>query len=109
MSVGPTVFYKHIDGTLMLIVAKIVDDIKAADAGDYAHLFIEALNEKFKLGTVKSGPGKMRFFFGINTNQESDMTIQTDRDDKLNALTEYYLSRPRRKQSSIPINEMEKS
>jgi len=49
----------------VLIVAKIVDDIKAAGAGDYAHLFIEAFNDKFKLGTVKSGPGKMSFSASI--------------------------------------------
>lgn len=48
-------------------------------------------------------------FFGSNIHQDVDMIIKTDADDKINSLTEYYLSRPRRKQSSERVYSMEKS
>ena len=48
-------------------------------------------------------------FFGINTRQDEDMTVATDADDNINALTEYALSRHRCKQCDQPINELERS
>ena len=67
--------------------------------------FFKKFNEFFSLGIVVRGPERMRFF-GINTFQDEDMEIQTDADDKLNALTEYALSRPRRKQFGLYNNEV---
>ena len=104
----PQLLFRLENGKLVLIVAKIVDDIKAAGEGENAKLFIKSFNKNFELGTISSGPGRMRFF-GINTVQEDDMTVVTDANDKLNALTEYVLSRPRRKQFDMSINELEKS
>ena len=103
----PQLFYRRHNGNLVLIVAKIVDDIKAASADGNAKAFIENFSQKFDLGTVATGPGKMRFF-GINTVQEDDMTTHTDADDKLNALTEYAISRSRRKHFDQPMNPLEK-
>ena len=71
---------------MVLVAAKIVDDIKVAGEGERAMQFVKKFNEFFNLGTVVSGPGRMRFF-GINIVQDEDMKIQTDADDKLSALT----------------------
>lgn len=76
--------------------------------GDSAKLLIQQFDQTFKLGTVASGPGKLRFF-GINTIQKEDMTICTDADDKLDSLNEYSPTRVRRKQSDAPVNDLEKS
>ena len=92
------------------MAAKVVDDIKVAGAGDNAKCLLVVFNETFKIGklTTGPGPGRMRFF-GINIHQDVDMTIKTDAEDKINLLTECYLSRPSRKQSYDPVNKMEKS
>lgn len=90
------------------MVAKLVDDIKITGIERYAKRFISDFNNQFKFGKVTSGLGIMRIF-GINTVQESDMTVKSDADDKLNSLTEYFLTRLRRKQSSLPISNLERS
>jgi len=104
----PQLFYKREGGSLVLVVAKIVDDLKAAGKGRNAKQFLEEFNRRFKLGTINSGPGKLRFF-GINTLQNEDFTIETDADDKMQALNEYPISRQRRKMGEKPLNEIEKS
>ena len=104
----PQLFYKHEGGKLVLLAAKVVDDIKVAGEGDRAEDFIKRFNQKFELGTVARGPGKMRFF-GINTVQHDDKTVSTDADDKLNSLVEADISRTRRKEYDAPINEIERA
>lgn len=64
-------------------------------------------NQKFTLGTVHSGPGKLRFF-GFNTEQAEDFKIQTNEDDKLHEMTEYQISLVRRKKYNEPLNALEK-
>jgi len=41
------------------------------------------------------------------SSRNTDAMIEVDSDDKLDVLTEYYLSRPRRKQASQPLNNIE--
>lgn len=79
-------FYRKEDGRLVLIVARIVEDLKAAgEAGRVEH-FMKELTRRFKFGDVKHAPGKLRFF-GINTIQNGDCTIETDADENLDAAT----------------------
>lgn len=104
----PQLFYMHDEGKLVLIAAKIVDDIKLAGTEYHTSRFIKMFNKSFKLGTVVKGPGSMRFF-GINIEQDEDNTITTDAEDKLNDLTEYCLSRTRRKQFGSSLNQIEKN
>lgn len=104
----PQLFYMHEDGELVLLVAKVVDDIKAAGKGDRAEQFIKQSHKKFELGTVSHGPGKLRFF-GINTEQHEDLTVSTDADDKLKSLVELDISRSRRKEYDAGINEIERA
>lgn len=95
----PQLLYMHNQGKLILEAAKIVDDIKIAGTQYHTSRFISLFNVQFELWTVVEGPGVMRFF-GINVEQYEDYTVHTDAEDKLNALTEYYISRFRRKQFS---------
>lgn len=92
----PQLLYKHEKGELVLIAAKIVEDIKVAGKSNNAQQSLDNLKKKFKLGSVANGPGKSRFF-GINATQEEDMTSSTDADDKPDSLSEYSLSRYRKK------------
>lgn len=88
-------FYKEKDKKLTLIVAKVVDDIKAAGVENNAHNFLNYFDTRVKLGTINLGPGKLRFF-GIIVTQHDDLAITTDADDKLQNISEYPISRHRR-------------
>ena len=102
----PQLFFKKEAGKLVLVVAKIVDDLKAAGIEQRATVFLDAFDSRFKVGTVNHGPGKLRFF-GINTTQDEDYTIATD-NDKLQAVMECPISRQRRKEPELEVNAIEK-
>lgn len=51
---------------------------------------------------------KLRFF-GINTIQNENFSLDTNADDKLKAVSEYFLSRHRRKESDKAVSALEKS
>ena len=104
----PQICFKKENGKLVLLVAKIVDDLKVAGEGNRAQVFLERFDKHFKFNKLNHGPGKLRFF-GINTVQNTDHTIETDADDKMDAVTEYPFSRMLRKQFEQPLNQMEKS
>lgn len=76
--------------------------------GDSVKLLFQHFDQMFKLGTVTSGPKKLRFF-GINTFQMEYLTICTNADDKLDSLNEYCLTRISRKQNDAPVNDLQKS
>ena len=103
----PQLLFKKEAGKLVLVVAKIVDDLKAAGIGQSAKVFVDAFDSRFNLGTVNHGPGKLRFF-GINTTQDEDYTIATDANDKLRAVMECPISRQRRKEPELEENAIEK-
>lgn len=92
----PKLFYFRQDGKLALVVAKVVDDIKIAGIDNSSERFVKLFNEKYKLGEIIRGPTTMRFF-GINIEQAEDRTLETNADDKLNNLTEYFNSTSRYK------------
>lgn len=104
----PHLFYQREGGELVLVVAKVVDDLKATCKEDRATAFLEMFDKKFKLGTTNHGPGNLRFF-GINAVQHEDCTVETHADDKMNAVIEYQIKRDCRKESELPMNEIEKS
>lgn len=92
----PQLFYFSKSCKLVLVIAKTSDDTKAAGTKEYAMNLVESLEDRLKLGTVRSGPGKTGFFV-ITTFQNEDMTSRTDADKKLHSLTDYWISLPRRK------------
>lgn len=93
---------------ILLVMEKIVDDLKAAGVDENAEIFLDEFNKRFELGTVSTGPGKMRFF-GINTVKNEDYKIETTDDDKMEAVTEYPHTRKRRKHADEKLNKLEKS
>lgn len=93
---------------MVLLVTKGVDDLKAADEGDRVKNFFDEFDRRFKFGDVKHGPGKLRFL-GNNTVQNVDITVETDADENLEAVTGYHLSRQRHKQFDQPLNKIKKS
>lgn len=101
-------FFKREAGKLVLVLAKIVDDLKVAGTRDRAKAFLDVFDSRFKLGTINSGTGKLRFF-GINTVQHEDFTVATDANDKLESVSEHPITRQRRTDSDDDINSIEKS
>lgn len=59
---------------ILLVVAKIVDDMTDLGNNDHAKTVLEKFKDNLKIGTLRNGPGDMRFF-GINTVQNDDLTI----------------------------------
>lgn len=104
----PQLFFKKKNEELVLVAAKVVNDLKASGKRDNAKDFLTAFDRKFKFGAVNHGPGHMRYF-GIKTIQHEDFSIATNADDKLEAIDECYISRNRRKESAQPINAIERS
>lgn len=62
-------YYMHKPCRLVPIVAKIVEDILIAGVDEVVDRLISDFNERFKLGTVLHGPGKLRFN-GMKFNQD---------------------------------------
>lgn len=92
----------------MLLGAKVVGNVKVAGVGNNTKNLTGQFNKHYELGTIASGPGKLRFF-GINTVQNEDMTISTGDDDIFNSFNEYSLTHIWRKKSDELINNFEKS
>lgn len=58
----PHLSYLHVNNELVLVVAKIVHNLKAASEGDHAAMFINKFIQKLELGTLLPGFGKMGSF-----------------------------------------------
>lgn len=61
----PQLFFKHDNGKSVLVVSKIVGDIKAAGKDDNAKEFIEKFNIFFEFDTVSNGLGALMIFESI--------------------------------------------
>ena len=104
----PQLFFKRESGKLVLIGATVVDDLKDTGAGNRYKALLDMFNSCFKLGTLNSGPGKLRFF-GISTIQNEDSTVATDADDKLEAFSKYIFTGQRRRECDDELNAIEKT
>lgn len=51
------------NGNVILIVAKIIDDMKAAGESDMARRFMDSFNKKFQIESISSGPEKCVFLY----------------------------------------------
>lgn len=103
----PKLFYLKKKSDLVLMVAKIVDDLVNTGLGHYQTHFIQEFDRKFKFGSVDKGPGKLRFF-GINVKQDDENSIHADEDEKLNALQDHLITRTCSRQTEEVLNEIEK-
>lgn len=88
---------------LVLLVAKLVDD--PLITGDDALIsdFLSKFNIVSELGTIKHGPGVIRFN-GLTIFQNENMFCIIDGDDKLNVPEPMVISRECRKQTDYPLN-----
>lgn len=68
---------------------------------------LNRFNEHFRLGSLKSGYGKFRFF-GTNVIQNDDYSIITFANDKNDAIFEYSDSHTRRKAQESDLNTVDK-
>ena len=81
-------FFKREAGKLVLVVAKIVNELKVSGTGNRAKAFLDVFDSRFKLVTINRGPGKLPFFY-INTVQHEDFTGATDADENIESVSEY--------------------
>lgn len=102
----PQLFAMRANGSIVVLLAKVVDDIILAGKVDTVDNVIAAINQKFPLGTIAHGPGLLRFF-GLNIRQNEDHSINVDCDDKLSAIAPYPLPLARRKAPDEPLNSIE--
>lgn len=100
-------FYYKMQGKIVLIVAKLVADLKAAGRGDNAIMFTKKFNESFELGTTWKLPGRMRCF-DLNIEQFNDYSVKTNADDNLEKLQKDYVSGMRRKEHDDKLNKFER-
>ena len=102
----PQLFYKMKNGKLILLAAKVVDDILLSGPKDEKKKFIENLKNYFKVGTIVHGPGNL-LFYGLNVFQNENYNIQISSDEKLDSIAAYQLSRLRRKEIDHKLNVIE--
>lgn len=102
----PQLFYLMEGGILVLIVAKVVDDILVGGHDEIRKRFIKRLAEVYKIGTIVHLPGSFRFF-GLTVEQEENADIRISAEDKLQDISPYTLTRPRRKSSQEPLTSVE--
>lgn len=102
-------FYKFDStGVVQLVAVKIVDDVLLAGPKELLKDLINKIQKKYELGTVVYGPGSF-LFFGLQVCQEIDSSITIQADEKISSLECYPITRQRRKESSILLNELEMS
>ena len=104
----PQLFTLKRNGKLVLIIAKIVDDMLATGELSYVKSFISKFDNQFSLGTVNYGPGLLRFY-GLNIRQHADFHCTIDGDEKLEALEPVPITRSRRREIDQPLNDIERS
>lgn len=65
--------------------------------------FITAFGDKFNIGEVQHGPGRLRFF-RLNIVQDEGFVNTIDVDEKIQSIEPYPLSRVRRRQRGELMN-----
>ena len=104
----PQLFYKHRKKRLVLVVAKVVDELMIKGEKDEDDIFQRHFGEKFQLGHSATGPGTLQFF-GLTVTQSPHMSSMISGDDNPDALEAYPLTFTRRRLQDDPMNEIERS
>ena len=90
----------------MLIVSKPVDDILLAGTKEQVSDFFERISAIYKIWSIAWLPGSFKFF-GLTNEQDGNGRIRLHADDKLQALEENVITRPRRKQFEDGLSTVE--
>ena len=93
-------------GSLILLVAKQVDDLLCAGTEDAKRWFIDTFKKYFRLGTIVCSPDPIRFDGGFITVQENG-DVQFSMEGYLNSLSAIKLTRERRRQQHEKANAAE--
>ena len=91
---------------MVLIVAKVVDDILFGGTEKARREFQKYLESVYKLGTISHMPGQF-LFFGLQITQDEHAEITVDADGKLTAIEPAVISRLRRKECDEPLSALE--
>ena len=84
----PQLFYMISNGYLVLIAAKVTDDILVGGSETHRHDFVKKLSLRYKLGTVVHMPGSF-LFFGLKVDQKDNGEIHLSSEQKLNDISTY--------------------
>lgn len=107
-SAVPQLFYIRTNDATTLLLAKIVDDFLITGVPHTVKNFLRNFNEKFRFGTISSGPGVLRFY-GLRITQDDDMSSSIDGDEKLTSIEMNNVSRARRGNPDAPLSAYERS
>lgn len=104
----PQLFYKKLDGKVVVIAVKVVDDILFAGERKNLTTIIEKIRHNHKLGTIVYGPGRVQFY-GLALTQYEDYTATINGDEKLKGYEAGTISLLRRKDQESQLNSIELS
>lgn len=102
----PQLFLTIKNSRVVAVLSKIFEDLILAGHRSLTNPLAKSINHKFPLGTVRHGPGLIRFF-GLNVRHFGDFSITVDGDDKLDALNNMQLSLCCRRDADFPLNSIE--
>lgn len=85
LAVIPQLFHLVKNGSAVLVVIQIVDDLLITGEKSIFSDFFECLNREFKVGTVFKATGAMKFY-GMFINQFDDFSCNIDAEEKLDAI-----------------------
>lgn len=93
----PQLFYAHdIHENLVIVAAKIVDDILLTGIPHQYKTFVQSFNERFTLGSVTSGHEQLRIF-GLKIVQNNECSSMVDAEDNISAFETCLFTRARRR------------
>lgn len=84
----PQVSFLKIGKTLLMVVAKVVDDIREASFEKRRGTLSKGSKPVYTLGTVIHFPRQFKFF-GISVSQDANASITICNDDKLQHIAPY--------------------
>ena len=102
----PQHFYLRSSGQLLLVSAKVVDDILIAAPILRARSLVEHIRLQFKLGTIVKGLTCFEFY-ELEIEQQSDMMVSVSSPKKLTDISECSIDLDHRKQPDAKLNSAE--
>lgn len=94
------------NGDIDVVDIKYVDDLLATGTDRALKSYVAKFGQKFKLGDIANGPGRIRFY-GLDIIQLDDFSSMIDGDYKLRKIEPYPLSRMGRKMCDEEMNAIE--
>lgn len=101
------IFFKINVEKRILLVVKVVDDLKVTRVSKRLKQVLPAFHKTLTPGTVSRGPEEMRFF-SIPTSKEEEVSVISKVEDKIQTLLDPLISSLRRNEGGVPINAVEK-